>query len=366
MSQDHYLRMIERMNQNEAKHPPTQAMLNVLKELYTEKQAALIGDFPLGAYSAKDLAEKLGRDEGELKKMLEQMSADGLIFEAKDENGEPEYSVLAFEPGLVELQFLKGKDDERTRKFVRMFNQVHEEETALLEGLLEQPEMVKEIFKVPPGRIIAVEENVSADKEIASWERLSEIIENETSYAVGECGCKHIAKLNGEPCKTDAPSECCVWFGKVADYLVERDYAKRYTKEELYKLLKRCEEAGLVHFTSNRTVTDNIVMCNCCKCCCLYLRVNKRIREAAGVQLTETTNFLARVDEETCIGCGDCVDLCSLEAMELSGDTVSINEEYCVGCGACVSICPTESLSLVRVSRKKPPEQTLKIVGSGV
>ena len=85
MSQDHYLRMIERMNQNEAKHPPTQAMLNVLKELYTEKQAALIGDFPLGAYSAKDLAEKLGRDEGELKKVLEQMSADGLIFEAKDE-----------------------------------------------------------------------------------------------------------------------------------------------------------------------------------------------------------------------------------------------------------------------------------------
>jgi hypothetical protein len=26
--------MMERMNQNEAKHPPTQAMLNVLKELF--------------------------------------------------------------------------------------------------------------------------------------------------------------------------------------------------------------------------------------------------------------------------------------------------------------------------------------------
>lgn len=366
MSQDHYLRMIERINQNEMKHPPTQAMQNVLKELFTEEQAALIGDFPLGAYSPQGLAEKLGQDEGELKKMLEQMSADGLIFEARDENGEPEYSVLAFEPGLVEMQALKGKDDERTRKFLRMIKQVHEEEMALLEGLLEQPEVMKEMFKVPPGRIIPVEESVSADKEIASWERLSEIIENESSYAVGECGCKHAAKLDGEPCKTDAPSECCVWFGKMADYLVERDYAKRYTKVEIYKLLKKCEEAGLVHFTSNRTVTNNIVMCNCCKCCCLYLKTNRRIREATGVQAMETTNFLARVDEETCTGCGDCVELCSLEAMELSGDTVSINEEYCVGCGACVSTCPTESLSLVRVSRKKPPEQTLKIVGSGV
>jgi heterodisulfide reductase subunit A-like polyferredoxin len=98
----------------------------------------------------------------------------------------------------------------------------------------------------------------------------------------------------------------------------------------------------------------------------MYLKINKRIREAAGVQLTETTNFLARVDEDTCTGCGDCVDLCSLEAMELSGDTVSINEAFCVGCGACVSTCPTESLSLVRVSRKKPPELTMEIVGSGV
>ena len=53
MSQDQYLRMMERMNQNEAKHPPTQAMLNVLKELFTEEQAALVGDFPLGAYSAR-------------------------------------------------------------------------------------------------------------------------------------------------------------------------------------------------------------------------------------------------------------------------------------------------------------------------
>jgi heterodisulfide reductase subunit A-like polyferredoxin len=107
-------------------------------------------------------------------------------------------------------------------------------------------------------------------------------------------------------------------------------------------------------------------MCNCCKCCCLYLKINKRIREATGVQLAETTNFLARVNEETCTVCGDCVDLCSLEAMELSGHTVSINKEFCMGCGVCVSTCPTGSLSLVRVSNKKPPELTVKIVGSGV
>lgn len=365
MSEENYVRLMERMNQNEIKHPQTRAMLNLLKELFTEEQAALIGDFPLGAYTAKALAQKLGRNEEQLDKMLARMSADGLIFEAKTQHGEPEYSVLAFEPGLVELQYLKGNDDERTRKFVRMINSVQEEEAAVLEEALKQPEAAKEMFSHPVGRIVAIEENIANDKEIASWEKLSGIIENETSYAVGECGCKHIAKLNGNPCKSGAPSKCCVWFGKVADYLVEREYATRFTKEALYGLLKTCEDAGLVHFTTNRTLTDNIVLCNCCKCCCGYLKNNKRVREA-GIQFTETTNFAACVDKETCIGCGECVEYCQLEALQLSGDTVSVNQQYCLGCGACIPKCPTQSLTLVRISHKKPPEPEIRIVGSGV
>jgi len=365
MSQNHYIRMMERMNQNEIKHPQTNAMLNILKELYTEEQAALIGDFPLGAYTAKALSEKIGRNEYELAKMLEKMSADGLIFEAKNENGQSEYSVLAFEPGLMELQYLKGLDDERTRKFVRMINFVQEEEGAVLEEVLKDSDAVRDMFTHPVGRIVAIEENILNDKEIASWEKLSGIIENESSFAVGECGCKHIARLNGNPCTSGAPSKCCVWFGKVADYLVERDYATRYKKDEVYQLLKECEGAGFVHFTTNRLMTENIVMCNCCKCCCGYLKNNKRIREA-GLQFTATTNFVASVNKEACTACGECVDHCQLEALTLSDDSVYVNEAYCMGCGACVSICPTESMSLVRISYQKPLEPEIKIVGSGV
>jgi Pyruvate/2-oxoacid:ferredoxin oxidoreductase delta subunit len=365
MSSETYIKLMERMNQNEIKHPQTNAMLDMLAALFTEEQAALAGSFPLGAYTAPALARELERDEAELARMLAQMSAGGLIFEAKNPDGEPEYSVLAFEPGLVELQYLKGKDDERTRKFVRLINAVMEEESAALDDVLKQPEAAKDMFSHPVGRIVAIEENIASDKEIATWERLSGIIENETSYAVGECGCKHIAKLSGNPCKSSAPSQCCVWFGKVADYLVERGYAARYSKDQLYNLLKVCEEAGLVHFTTNRLLSDNIVLCNCCKCCCGYLKNNKRVREA-GIQFTETTNFTVCVDTETCVGCGECVPYCQLEALELSDDTVVVNSQYCLGCGACVSKCPTESLSLVRVSHKKPPEPEIRIVGSGV
>ena len=83
-----YYKMIDRMNKNAAKHAPTPAMVRFLRELYTEDQAALIGDYPFGAYTPQALSEKLDRDADELKEMLEKMSADGLIFEAPNENGE--------------------------------------------------------------------------------------------------------------------------------------------------------------------------------------------------------------------------------------------------------------------------------------
>lgn len=366
MGQDVYIRLVERMNKNHIKHEPTESRLKLLRELYTEEQATFVADFPLGAYTSKSLSRVIDRNEAELDKILSEMSENGLIFEAKNEKNEKEYSVLPFEPGLMELQVLKGKDDERTRKFAQLMIDAGEEESAILEELLKQPEVAKEALAEPLGRIVAIEENISDDKELTSWERLTHIIENERSYAVGECGCKHIAKLKGDPCKVEgAPSKCCVWFGKAADYLVEREYAKRFNKEELYNLLKKCEEAGLVHFTSNLSLTNNIVMCNCCKCCCAYLGTNRKVR-TAGIQFVATTNFVTSVDKESCTGCEECINYCQAEALQLSGDTVNVNEEYCLGCGVCVSKCPMESLSLVRYSHIKPPKPEIEIVGCGV
>ena len=252
---------------------------------------------------------------------------------------------------------------------MELLEQMGLEDGALMEELFKNHEALEEAKKAaqtPIGRLVPIEETVLNDMELATWEKLSGIIEKETSYALAPCGCKEIAKQRGEPCQSGVDSKCCIWFGKAADYLVERDFAERCSKESVYKRIKECQDAGLVQFTLNRLMPENIVVCNCCKCCCAYLRANKEFREAAGIPLMQNTNFVSQVDKETCTGCGECVDHCQLEALEMHGNVVGVNEQYCLGCGVCVSICPTGSLSLTRIANKKPPEPEMKIVGSGV
>jgi ferredoxin/DNA-binding MarR family transcriptional regulator len=339
-------------------------MINFLKELYTVEQAALIGDFPLGSHTSKALARTLGRNEDKLERMLKEMSADGLIFESKNEKGETEYSVFAFEPGLMELQWIRGRDDERTRRFTRLALAVKEQEEAVVEQLFRQPEIARELSARPLGRIIAIEENIAHDKQIASWERISALIERETSYAVGECSCKHISRLTGNPCRAEHLSKCCVWFGNVADYMVQRDYATRSTREDVYALIRKCQEAGLVQFTSNRASDNSVVLCNCCDCCCNYMKVALHARDY-GIRMTATSNFQARADLDGCTGCGLCVDHCQLKALRLAEDEkVCVNEDYCLGCGICVSMCPAGCMSLVRVSRNELPEHAMPVGGS--
>lgn len=364
MSDEAFLRLIERMNQNEVKHFPTEAMINFMRALYTDEQAALIGDFPLGSHTSKVLAGTLGRDKDGLDRMLREMSAAGLIFESKNEKGETEYSVFAFEPGLMELQWIRGRDDERTRKFTRLALAVKEQEDVVVEQLFAQPEIAGELSARPLGRIIAIEENIAHDKQVASWEKISTLVERETSYAVGECSCKHISRIIGKPCKADHLSKCCIWFGNVADYMVERDYAARFTKQEVYALIRKCQEAGLVQFTSNRASGNSVVLCNCCDCCCNYMKVALHARDY-GIRMTASSNFQARADRDGCAGCGQCVDHCQFKALTLTEDEkVSVNGDYCLGCGICVSMCPTQCMSLVRVSSNELPEHAMPIGGS--
>lgn len=49
----------------------------------------------------------------------------------------------------------------------------------------------------------------------------------------------------------------------------------------------------------------------------------------------------------SCLGFGDCVQVCPFDAMKLKNDLVHVIASKCTGCGLCVKACPRNSLELM-------------------
>ncbi|MEA4863418.1 MAG: indolepyruvate ferredoxin oxidoreductase subunit alpha [Victivallaceae bacterium] len=54
----------------------------------------------------------------------------------------------------------------------------------------------------------------------------------------------------------------------------------------------------------------------------------------------------AKINSESCIGCGACVDSCPVSAIAMDGDKAKINADECIDCGSCVGECPQEAITL--------------------
>lgn len=53
-----------------------------------------------------------------------------------------------------------------------------------------------------------------------------------------------------------------------------------------------------------------------------------------------------QVNAEACIGCGECVEHCSQQALQLNADKAAIDDERCIGCGECILICSNQAIEI--------------------
>ena len=62
------------------------------------------------------------------------------------------------------------------------------------------------------------------------------------------------------------------------------------------------------------------------------------------------------VDEEKCVGCEECVDVCPVEVFEMvDGKSSPVNAEECMGCESCVEVCE-EGAIVVEEDQSTTPE----------
>lgn len=53
-----------------------------------------------------------------------------------------------------------------------------------------------------------------------------------------------------------------------------------------------------------------------------------------------------QVNEEMCVGCGKCVEICPTGAAALEGELSRIEVEACVSCGQCMEVCPVGAIDI--------------------
>ncbi|MBT8350087.1 MAG: DUF362 domain-containing protein [Deltaproteobacteria bacterium] len=63
-------------------------------------------------------------------------------------------------------------------------------------------------------------------------------------------------------------------------------------------------------------------------------------------KLAQHSTVSPKIIRKKCVGCGDCVEHCSQNAISLVEEKAIINPEKCIGCGECILICSTEAVQV--------------------
>ena len=162
-------------------------------------------------------------------------------------------------------------------------------------------------------RVIPVQSAIENNTRKASYDEVAKIIDDAWAVSVGPCSCRRSRRLMGEGCG-HLEEDMCMYVNDNAVNYSETGAHRLITKEEAYEILKRAEDNGLVHeLNVTPGYDDTTAICNCCGCSCFALRIATYFRAPDAIR----TNYIARVDKDKCVACGQCVENCQLNAVKL-------------------------------------------------
>lgn len=299
--------------------------IKLLKKIFQPEEADLFCDLRLTSETAAQIAKRTGRPLEALEERLISMMERGEIW-GFEMGGVWMFKMLPWIVGIYEFQ-LRRMD----REFINLC-----EEYKLHWG--------SQYFSYEPRmmQVIPIEKQIPVKQESLNYHQVSNLIENAQSFVVSDCICKKKQGMLDNPCTK--PVEVCLGLDPMPGTFEKNNAwgGKVITKEEAYEVLRKAEEAGLVHLTSN-IESGHWFICNCCGCCCGVLGAINM-----GVPNVVNSHYYAQIDPNECIACGTCADeRCQVKASEEGEDAYKIIKEKCIGCGLCVSTCPQEAIALV-------------------
>jgi NAD-dependent dihydropyrimidine dehydrogenase PreA subunit len=158
--------------------------------------------------------------------------------------------------------------------------------------------------------------------------------------AILPCTCRQIA---GEE------KYCCLNFGLIPELYKKAnpdEYMEELSVNKAKRLLQEWDTEGLYHVILWGKAPYVTSVCNCTPAYCLA----HKGRFVLGIKNSMLKGeYVARVSEENCQGCKNCMTRCQFGAISFNvdHDKAFIDQRKCTGCGLCMTDCPNNAIQLI-------------------
>ena len=280
----------------------------VILEAGVDHDMAQVG-LHLGIYVEKtveDIAKEMNKPEAYVKEQLEKLAFYGVAFWNTDKKRNVDvFWAETWIPGTMEV-IVNSRENCEKYPIIGYAMEAY--------GRVRGPKS-SGAFPVGVGlmRVIPIQTAIDGNSHSASYEEVSKYLEENDVFTVTDCSCRTDRELMGEGCG-HLKEDMCIQMGHAAEYYIKTGRGREITREEAYELLRKAEENGLMHQIPNTDGNGKThAICNCCGCGCLSLRTAAMFKNNDMVR----SNYVARVDQEKCVACGQCVENCPVNALKL-------------------------------------------------
>lgn len=340
---DRYGKLREILHKHPTGAPKSKSFDEILRTLFTPEEVEVALGMVFVPRNIQEIAKASGVSEDEVMERCESMANKGIIF-SREKDGQMGYALLPTIPGIFEFPFMTGGGTPMHDRLGKLWMEYHSDA------------MGKEFAasETPLARVIPIEKALDTRLEVLPYEVISIMLSRAKTFGLSQCACR----VSVGAC--ERPRDVCLTFDNLAQFLIERNLARKISRQEAEDALDRAEEAGLVHTTNNSQDRLNF-LCNCCTCCCTILRCLTHLNNPNAFA---KSRWHAEVNPDLCTGCGICEeDRCPMGAVKVVQDLASVDTNRCIGCGLCVTTCETEAISMTPREQVPEPPATVSEMG---
>ncbi|NCB74987.1 MAG: FAD-dependent oxidoreductase [Clostridia bacterium] len=277
----------------------------ILEPVVTDEMAevAMGMDFRVRK-SAEEISKASGKDLETAKRCLYELADAGVCF-VNNIDGVDVFWYDSWIPGIMEMM-----TNHPTNPY--KFPQIAEAFEAY--GRIRGPKS-SGAFPVGVGlmRVIPIEKAIDGNSRACSYEEISKYLDDAHKYSVSNCSCRTSREILGEGCG-HLKEDMCIQLDHAAEYYIRTGRGREITRQEADEIIRRAEENGLMHQIPNTDGSGKThAICNCCGCGCYALRTSTMFKNND----MSRSNYVAKVDKENCVACGQCAENCPMNAIQL-------------------------------------------------